>query len=152
MIASPSIVNMLHCNAWHALSGCHQQACNAHAPLTARNKTDAHGFLQLSTQRHPKTTNSSHGCPRIPAIYNTRALSEHTVKPRMPTDSCNLQYKSSLRAHNEATDTHGFLQFTIQKLFASTHTSPGIPSHSHTCPSPHQSTDACDLLVFCSTG
>ena len=99
MIASPSIVNMLHCNA---LSGCHQQVCNAHAPLTARNKTDAHGFLRLSTQRHPKTTNSSHGCPRIPAIYNTRALSEHTVKPRIPTDSCNLQYKSSLQAHAQA--------------------------------------------------
>ena len=145
---------MLHCNAWHALSGCHQQACNAHAPLTARNKTDAHGFLRLSTQRHPKTTNSSHGCPRIPAIYNTRALSEHTVKPRMPTDSCNLQYKSHLRAHNEATDAHGFLQFAIQEPSQRTscsHGCPRIPANCNTRASsknqlqPRMPADSCNL-------
>merc|ERR1712023_590580 len=100
-----------------------------------------------------QTRHSSHGCPRIPAIYNTKASSrphtqatdahgflqftiqkpppDHTLKPRMPTDSCNLQYKSLLqtthsshgcprtpaiynpkassRPHTQATNAHGFL-------------------------------------------
>merc|ERR1712035_112093 len=64
--------------------------------------TDAHGFLQFTIQELSQKTSCSHGCPRIPANYNTRAISEHTMKPRMPTDSCKLQYKSSLRAHTQA--------------------------------------------------
>merc|ERR1712035_147969 len=82
--------------------------------------TDAHGFLQFAIRELPQRTSCSHGCPRIPANYNTRAISEHTVKPRMPTDSCNLQYKTLLIQPAAATDAHGFLQFTIQEPSQST--------------------------------
>merc|ERR1712005_44591 len=89
--------------------------------------TDAHGFLQFTIQKPLRTTHSSHGCPRIPAIYNTKAPPDHTLKPRMPTDSCNLQHKSPSRPHTQATDAHGFLQFTTQKPLQTTHSSHGCP-------------------------
>ena len=132
-------------------------SCNLQykSPLRAHSEaTDAHGFLQFTIQEPSQKTSCSHGCPRIPAICNTRATQDHTMRPRMPTDSCNLQYRSLLRGHSEATDARGFLQFTIQEpsqRTSSSHGCPRIPANYNTRPSsynqlqPRMPTDSCNL-------